>query len=92
MVKRPKLEPAEKKAFEQAEELKRLVFERTGLKGNQLACPREHSDMTPCVARDGKLAATIDSFEHAICVGCEIRIHRMLKKEEDYRDPHKTSK
>jgi len=33
-----------------------------------LGCPRAKSDMTPCVARDGGLAA--DSGDPPVCVGC----------------------
>jgi hypothetical protein len=33
---------------------------------NHIGCPRAKSDMTPCVARDGKLAAD----DWGYCVGC----------------------
>lgn len=36
-----------------------------------IGCPRTESDMTPCVARDGHLAATPTESGSEICVGCE---------------------
>jgi hypothetical protein len=33
---------------------------------NHIGCPRATSDMTPCVARDGRVACADDGF----CVGC----------------------
>src|SRR5690554_3660547 len=33
---------------------------------SKIVCPREKSAMTPCVARDGKLACADDG----VCVGC----------------------
>jgi hypothetical protein len=38
-------------------------------------CPRAKSDMTPCVARDGKLALTDDG----LCVGCLQHPAELLK-------------
>lgn len=35
---------------------------------DEVVCPREKSSMTPCVARDGHLAAADDHH----CVGCGI--------------------
>jgi len=38
-----------------------------------VGCPRARSDMTPCVARDGGNAETLDAatgHQHTICVGC----------------------
>ena len=61
-----------------AEELKRKVLERTGLKPNELVCPREKTTMTPCVVRDGDLATTGDGK----CVGCGVEVLRLLTKEE----------
>ena len=31
-----------------------------------VGCPRAHSDLTPCVARDGQMALADDG----VCVGC----------------------
>lgn len=41
-------------------------------------CPRAKSDMTPCVARDGKLA-TATVFKGDICVGCEVNVAEMFR-------------
>ena len=60
-----------------AEELKRLIFERTGIEAHRLSCPRDKSDMTPCVARDGWTAATEDGK----CVGCGEDIADLLAIE-----------
>lgn len=35
---------------------------------DQVGCPRARSDMTPCIARDGKLA--LSSGMLAVCAGC----------------------
>lgn len=42
--------------LENANKLRDLVLKRIGVKPSELKCPRENSDMTPCVARDGELA------------------------------------
>lgn len=60
------------------EDYKRLVLTRTGLSESELVCPREKSDMTPCVARDGDLAMTDDFF----CAGCGANVRQLLKVEE----------
>jgi hypothetical protein len=54
-----------------------LVFSRTGLKPTELQCPREKSDMTPCVARDGSTAVTNDGR----CVGCSTPVDHLLNVE-----------
>jgi hypothetical protein len=64
-----------------ADEFKQLIFKRTGLSGQALVCPREKSDMTPCLARDGRLVVVFDSFGKPICVGCETRLIPQLEKE-----------
>jgi hypothetical protein len=63
-----------------ADMLKRLIFERTGIKSSNLVCPRETSDMTPCVARDGQLAVG-QKFSEEICVGCEWDVLGLLERE-----------
>jgi len=60
-----------------ADELKDLIYNQTGLEGHELLCPREKSDMTPCVARDGDLATTDDGK----CVGCGADIIELLNTE-----------
>ena len=65
-----------------ADKFKKLVFERTGISTEDLACPREQSHMTPCVARDGHLAATEDVEENQICVGCGAHVMNLLAEEE----------
>ncbi len=65
-----------------ADLLKRLIFERTGLMPSELQCPREKSDMTPCVARDGGLAVTMSGCS-GICVGCERAVADLLNKEKE---------
>ena len=64
-----------------AEQLKQAVFARTKIPKNQLQCPREKSDMTPCAARDGHLVAVLDSWGNPLCVGCEHRLDHLLAKE-----------
>jgi|WetSurSiteA1Bulk_404760.scaffolds.fasta_scaffold41170_1 hypothetical protein len=59
------------------DQLKELVLKRTGLKSFELECPREHSDMTPCVARDGDLAMSDDCH----CVGCGTSVDELLDIE-----------
>ena len=65
------------------EEFRDLVVARTGLKGNQLVCPREKSDMTPCVARDGGICVIEIPRELAVCVGCETSIVRQIALEKE---------
>ena len=48
---------------------------------NKVVCPREKSSMTPCVARDGRLAVA----DSGVCVGCG-RDPRVLLK--DHREKH----
>ncbi len=72
---------AEEAAFAVAERLRAKILKRTGLKAEELACPREQSSMTPCVARDGKLAVGVGTGGKALCVGCEWGVVTLLQKE-----------
>ena len=67
----------------EADELRRLVAVRTGLSGADLQCPREQSAMTPCIARDGRLAEVLHNSKGAICVGCEMLTAVLLKAEQE---------
>ena len=60
------------------DEFRDMVLKRTGLRREKLVCPREKSDMTPCVARDGDLAMTSDGR----CVGCNASISMLLEEEK----------
>ena len=62
-----------------ADELKRLIFERTGITAKRLQCPRETSSMAPCIARDGGLACT----DHGHCAGCDAYVAPLLKDERE---------
>ena len=66
----------------EADELRRLVAVRTGLSRADLQCPREQSAMTPCIARDGRLAESI-AVDGARCVGCGWRVADLLKAERE---------
>lgn len=68
--------------YDQADQYSTLVLARTGLTRELLACPRERSDMTPCIARDGHVAVAWTSRQVAICVGCEYGVARLLEREE----------
>jgi hypothetical protein len=72
-----------KQAYKDADELKELVFKRTGLSSRDLVCPREQSAMTPCVARDGYLAVAHEFGIPMICVGCEMNVKSLLEKERE---------
>lgn len=71
----------EKEMQSLGDKLKELIHKRTGLTPEQLQCPREKSDMTPCVARDGGIVVTSNSFGNPLCVGCEARVDRLVAKE-----------
>lgn len=73
---------SEERAYVQADELKSNIFRRVGVPSNQLVCPREKSDMTPCIARDGRLAVCFNSFGKALCVGCEWGVEGLHDKEK----------
>lgn len=72
--------------FAEADELQSLITKRTGIASKDLKCPREKSDMTPCIARDGHLAVTYSYGTHAICVGCEHGVLTLLAKEKEKHD------
>lgn len=59
-------------------ELRDMIFKRTKLKRSELVCPREKSEMTPCVARDGDLAM----FEDEVCIGCGVNVVELLEVEK----------
>lgn len=61
-----------------ADQLKELIAKRTGLKPEELVCPREKSSMTPCIARDGDLAMLDDKT----CVGCGCSVIDQLEAEK----------
>lgn len=63
-----------------ADDLKEAVHKRTGLEPDELACPREKSFMTPCVARDGDCAMTDDGK----CVGCSADVLGLLATERGH--------
>lgn len=64
----------------EANELKQLVFKRTGLKPKELVCPREKSYITPCVVRDGDNAMLDEEKE---CVGCGAIVTELLEQERN---------
>jgi len=60
-----------------------LISLRTGLEPAEIQCPREQSDMTPCVCRDGRNAAVDDGeIMNGLCVGCGASVSEMLAEEE----------
>jgi len=63
------------------DELRRLVLARTRIPAHRLVCPRERSDMTPCVAKDGGLCVVQTSSGTPICVGCEVSVELELERE-----------
>ena len=68
-----------------AETLTALVRAYVGAEDrNEVQCPRETSPMTPCVARDGKLAVA----DAGVCVGCG---HRPTKLVQAFEDQHPQS-
>lgn len=84
---------------EAADALARAVRRRTGIRKNQLVCPYEQSDMTPCVHRDGCLALAY-SVRGPVCVGCDRNLSLLVASEarrairdtghgrEEYKDDH----
>jgi hypothetical protein len=44
-----------------------------------IVCPRAKTDMTPCVARDGKLAICEIHHEATYCVGCERNVAELFR-------------
>lgn len=73
---------AEEAAYAAAERLKAKIFKRTGLAPSELVCPREQSFMTPCVARDGRLAVSFPIGGKGSCVGCRIGVFVLLEQEQ----------
>ncbi len=65
-------------AEQMADEYRRLIHKRTGLRPAELQCPREQSSMTPCIARDGSLAVA-DAY---LCVGCDHLVANLLVMEQ----------
>ena len=63
-----------------ADEYRRLIRTRTGLRPHQLVCPREKSEMTPCIARDGALAVAGSVGLYA-CAGCDRYVDSLLTAE-----------
>jgi len=61
-----------------ANELKDLIYKRTQLNATELVCPREKSETTPCVCRDGDSAMT----EDLVCVGCGAKVIELLELEK----------
>ena len=64
-----------------ADKYKALIYKRTGIKPDELQCPREKTEMTPCIARDGSLAVASGSLGD-VCVGCERGVLYLLREEE----------
>ena len=89
-MKRPTLKgatPAEEEAYLKADSYRAMVARRTGLKPEELQCPREKSSMTPCIARDGRLAVAFNARNYPICVGCEHGLNHLFKEEEAKQIP-----
>jgi hypothetical protein len=74
--------PQEAAAMKLADEYRGRILRRTGLKREELCCPREKSDMTPCVARDGGLAVCLLRGVTPACVGCEWTLKGLNAKED----------
>lgn len=55
-------------------------YGRYGNDRNHVGCPWAKSDMTPCVARDGRLAITVPPSQ---CVGCGNYLPFLLKDLAD---------
>ena len=73
------LEPA----YQMADELRGLITKRLKIASTEIVvCPRAKSDMTPCIARDGRLAVC-EGVRIALCVGCEHSVQRLLTLEKD---------
>lgn len=63
-----------------ADDFRRAVLRRTGPTRRNLRCPRERSEMTPCLARDGALAPC-ESIQGARCVGCDELLEELVAGE-----------
>ena len=78
-----KLTLKEEAAMDLADEFRGAILRRTGLKRDELSCPREKSDMTPCVARDGGLAVSFAGHSSTPqCVGCCWGLNALVEKEQ----------
>jgi hypothetical protein len=81
---------AQKRDEAEADELRAQILKRTGLTRETLTCPRERSDMTPCIARDGGMAVAYVRLpageERAVCVGCETSLQRLLENERSRQE------
>lgn len=65
-----------------ADELRMLICKRLHIQPEDIRCPREKSSMTPCIARDGRLAVCSAAANAVfLCVGCEWRIASLIEKE-----------
>jgi hypothetical protein len=73
-------------AYMAADEYRAAAMKRTGLTPGDLTCPREKSEMTPCVARDGRTAVAFGAFGKALCVGCEYGLDGLFEKERGLTD------
>jgi hypothetical protein len=71
----------------QADALRDRISQRTGIHPSALQCPRERSDMTPCVARDGVLAVYLSTGRYECCVGCERTVQSLLDEEGQRATP-----
>jgi hypothetical protein len=77
-------EKAEKAAYAMADEFRVMVLKRTNITRTELKCPRENSEMTPCIARDGGTAvAFTSSTNRPLCVGCEIDLQTVYNDEKE---------
>jgi len=69
--------------YRRADEYRDAVLKRTGLKAEELKCPREQSDITPCVARDGRLALAETIGGTPVCAGCDYFLSVLFIKEQN---------
>lgn len=71
-------------AYQQANLLRQLIETRTSIPSRQLVCPREKSDMTPCIARDGATAVCFsETTGYPMCVGCAAGVVMLLHREQE---------
>lgn len=65
-----------------ADKFRDLVKKRLRLaKGEEVVCPSATSQTTPCIARDGGLAATW-KLGGGTCLGCDRAVRALLEAEE----------
>lgn len=77
----PKPSKQEAEGMALAEEYKALVLARTGISADELKCPREKSEMTPCIARDGGTAVAFSSYGAPLCAGCGQSVKVLIATE-----------